>query len=209
MMSSTFYDSKVFFDTLLWSDVFKGPEDFISKIGSVGGIDDAVKLTELYEILALKYVRAHTRYTDEFAFIMAIKRELQVVWPMYLQQKALIKEVMELSIDRIRKSYERTIEGSGTRKGLINIVENMDEPITEASKVPIDNLSTSQSSNKAEVADLNRESLMANELDSIMNKYRAVQQDYVSRIYAKTDELFRVILSDDVMWLYPEGEEEQ
>lgn len=209
MMSSTFYDSKVFFDTLLWSDVFEGPEDFILKIGSVGGIDDVDKLTELYEILALKYVRAHTRYTDEFAFIMAIKRELQVVWPMYLQQKALIKEVMDLSIDRIRKSYERTIEGSGTRKGLINIVENMDEPITEASQVPIDNLSTSQSSNKAEVADLNRESLMANELDSIMNKYRAVQQDYVSRIYAKTDELFRVILSDDVMWLYPEGEEEQ
>lgn len=186
-MNSTFYDSRFYFDTLMWSDVFEGPEDFIDKVESVGGVTDSGALTELYEILSLKYVRSHTRYTDEFAFIMAIKRELYTVFPSYLERKNLYDDMMKIEIQEVMKGVSQ----------LRNRVENMDEPITQADKVAIEDLSTEQESVR----------LTTNKLDAIKAKYNVLNRNYLAEIYKACDQLFRVILSDDVSWLYPQGGE--
>lgn len=184
-MSSTFYDDRYFYDTLLWSDIFEGPEDFIDKVESVGGVTATEDLTELYEILNLKYLRSHTRYTDEYAFVMAIKRELYTVFPSYLERKKLYNDMMAIEIAEVMKGISQ----------LRNRVENMDEPITQADKVAIEDLSTEQESVR----------VTTNKLDAIKSKYNTLNRNYLSEIYKACDQLFRVILADDSKWLYPQG----
>lgn len=180
-----YYENRRYYDTLTWRDIFPDEESFISKIEDIGGISDPDKLAELYEILVLKYITAKTRYDTEFPFILALRRELQVEFPYYLEKKALAKVALEMEIDEIRKQSS----------SLRNIINTHDEPINNASEVPIDDLSTTQESLR----------ITGNKLDAVKSKYNTMNRNFVAGIYKNCDGLFRVILSDDIIWLYPQG----
>jgi hypothetical protein len=181
-----FYDDKDYYNTLKFDDVFTSGAEFVTKVGSVGGITDSAKLTELYEVLALKYVASFTRYTSPFAFIQAIKRELYTEFPFYLKKKELADEMMAMEIEEIQ---------IGQRQ-LRNKVDTHDDPVVDADTVPITDLSTEQESIR----------MTENKLEAVKNKYNVMNRDYIRGIYRQCDELFRVILAEDDVTLFPEGE---
>jgi len=181
-----FYDNKPYYNTLKWDDIFVSATEFIAKMVSVGGITDTADLTELYEILSLKYVTSYTRYTNEFGFTQAIKRELYTEFPFYLEKKSLAAEMIAVEIAEVQRGQRQ----------LQNRIETHDEPIVNASTVPIDDLSTEQ---------MNIE-ITNNKLDAIKSKYNVMNRNYLNGIYKRCDELFRVVLSDDTQILYPQGE---
>lgn len=181
-----FYDEDCFYyNTLKWDDIFTSATQFIAKVVSIGGISESASLTELYEILSMKYVDSHTRYTNEFAFIMALKRELYTEFPYYLQRKSLASDMMALEIAEVQR---------GTRQ-LRNLVDLHDEPIVDANTVPIDDLSTQQES--IEVTN--------NKLEAIKAKYNSMNRNFLQGIYNQCDDLFRVILASDERTLYEEN----
>lgn len=179
-----FYDEKFYSDTLMFYDVFNDKDDFISKIVEVGGINDPIKLGELYTILELKYYQSHTRYNVPDSFIMAIKRELFTAFPFYLKRKELANEMMEMEIEEIQLGMRQ----------LRNLVDTHDEPIVKASTVPFDDLSTQQEYIR----------IQNNKLDAVKQKYQAMSRNYLQGIYVQTDELFRVILAEDSIPIYPQ-----
>jgi hypothetical protein len=182
-----FHDDRKYMETLKWDDIFKSETEFISKVTSIGGITSTTDLTELYEILSMKYVSNQTRYTDEFAFIMALKRELRVEFPFYLKKKAIVDELMDLEISEIQVASRQ----------LRNVVDQHDEPVTNASSVPIDDLSTQQENIR----------VTNNELEALRQKYSVMNRNYLQGIYKLCDPLFRVILAEDTKILYDQGEE--
>jgi len=151
---------------------------------SVGG--DTTHLTELYELMELKYMYAKTRYVLEDAFIRGIKRELMIVWPIYIKQKELITSMMDLEIEEIRK----------VSSNLSNTVNTNDSPVVDADKIAISDLSTSQTSN------LSKQGMLA----ALMSKYEAIRMDYVRMVYAKCDDLFQKILSRNMYVVYDQEE---
>lgn len=178
-----FYDEdKCYYDTLAFDDVFTSASQFASDVVAVGGITDTASLEELYEILALKYVGAKTRYTDKFSFIMAVKRELYTEFPYYLQRKSLASEMMALEIAEVQR---------GTRQ-LRNLVDQHDEPVVNANTEAIDDLSTQQESIE----------ITNNKLDALKAKYNSMNRNYLQGIYNQCDQLFRVILAQDDRPLY-------
>ena len=177
-----FYNDKVFDQTLKWDDIFTSDDQFVSDVVSVGGITNTDNLKELYEILSLKYVSAFTRYTNKFSFIQAMKRELYTEFPFYLKKKELADEMMQMEIDEIQL---------GTRQ-LTNRVDTHDEPIVGASTTPIDDLSTQQEYIRVQ----------NNKLDAVKQKYAVMNRNYLQGIYARMDELFRVILASDDIPVY-------
>lgn len=182
----TFYDQHFYDDTLKFDDVFKSSDEFIAKMVSVGGITDPIKLTELYMLLAMKYVSNHTRYTDQHSFIFALRRELHTEFPFYLKKKELADEMMEMEIEEIQLGMRQ----------LRNVVDTHDDPVVDADTVPIANLSTQQESIR----------MLNNKLDAVKNKYNVMNRDYLRGIYRQCDDLFRVILADDATPLFPQGE---
>jgi len=181
-----FYDDKPYYETLKFDDVFTSETEFITKVVSVGGITLTASLTELYEILSLKYVTNFTRYTNEFAFIMAIKRELYAEFPFYLQKKELADELMAIDIAEVQLGQRQ----------LRNLVSTHDEPIANADSVPIDDLSTEQENMR----------VTNNKLQAIKEKYNSMNRNFLQNIYKRCDHLFRVILAEDVTIIY-ESEE--
>ena len=189
-----FYDDKPFHTPLNWDDVFEGPEDFEEQMlalepAGVAGITDSTNLEELYFILALKYYSSQIRYLTPEPFIIGIKRELQVEFKQYIQKKELMDDMIALT--------DAEIEVQRTQ--LRNLVDTHDEPIANADTVAWDDLSTEQENVLQRM----------NKLDAKKRKYNAMKADYVQNIYKKCDGLFRQILSDDVIDVYPleEGEE--
>jgi len=182
-----FYNYDPYYNTLKWDDIFKSATDFITKMVSVGGITDTADLTELYEILSLKYVTSTTRYTDEFAFQQAIKRELYTEFAFYLEKKSLSAEMLAIDIAEIQRGQRQ----------LQNIVDTHDEPIANADTVPFNDLSTQQQNIE----------ITNNKLEAIKQKYNVMNRNYLQGIYKRCDELFAVILSRDTRPLYPQGDE--
>ena len=181
-----YYKDKVFFDTLTWDNVFLSEEDFETKLTELAAFDLAALMPfdALYYTLALKYVGAHTRYTDEFSFIMALIRELKIIWPIYRLQKSLVEDMMELEISEIKKS-SMTIR---------NLIDNPNVPTDDPSHLVIPDLSTQQES----MLQLN------NDLTAIRAKYSSIQKNYLTNVYEALDGLFRNIVSNDDRWLFPQ-----
>lgn len=177
-----FYDDKVYFDTLKWDDCFVSEEQFATDMEDVGGITDVDSLKELYRILSMKYVTSYTRYTNKFAFMMALKRELHTEFPFYLQKKTLANEMMEMEIAEIQRGA----------RSLRNVVDQHDDSVVNANTVAIDDLSTTQESIET----------TANKLDAVKQKYNVMNRNWLQGIYKQCDELFRVILSEDVTQIY-------
>ncbi len=177
-----FYDEKFYSETLMFSDVFFDKADFIAKVGDVGGITDPVKLGELFDILEMKYYQSHTRYTVPSGLIMGIKRELFTAFPFYLKRKELSHEMMDMEIEEIQL---------GARQ-LRNLVNTHDEPINNASTIPFDDLSTEQEYVR----------ITNNKLEAVKQKYQVMSKNYLQGIYAQTDGLFRVMLSESVIPIY-------
>ena len=177
-----FYDPRPYYNALKWDDFFTSAADFITKMVSVGGITDTADLTELYEILSLKYVTSTTRYTDEFAFQQAIKRELYTEFPFYLEKKKLADEMIQIEITEIQRGQRQ----------LQNRVDQHDETYVNLDTVPIDNLSTEQ---------INME-ITNNKLDAIKSKYNVMNRNYLQGIYKRCDELFAVILAGQTRNIY-------
>lgn len=170
------YQENIWVAPLEWNDVFPDSDTFELEVVSVGG--DTDHLEELYEILSNKYVTAKTRYLEKEPFIYGIRRELQIEWPAYLMQKSLIDQVKAIEIAEVMK----------TGSTLSNTVQTNDTPVTDADTVPISDLSTLQTNVNS----------LGNKLNAIMNKYSALETNYLNKIYDKADKLFRQILSEDV-----------
>ena len=183
-----FYDDKFYMQTLKFDDVFTSASQFISEVVSVGGITLTASLTELYQILSMKYVRNYTRYTDKFAFIMAIKRELYTEFPFYLKKKELADEFMAIEIADVQLSQNQ----------LRNLVDQHDEDMTNADTIAFDELSTQQENVRFTIG----------KLDAIKQKYGVMNRNFLQGIYKRCDELFRVILAEDGIPIYDQGDEE-
>lgn len=177
-----FYDEKKYFQTLKWDDVFTGPDEFYEKIGSIASITEEDDLKHLYDLLVMKYHSSYTRYTNELSFILAIKRELHVEFPIYLMRKELLDDMFKLEVEEIQR---------GSRV-LRNLVETHDDPVVNAHKNPIEDLSTEQEY----LTTIN------NELEAMKAKYNAIGKNYLAPIYKACDELFKVILAEDIYYLY-------
>ncbi len=185
----SYYDLDPFNTPLNWSDVFTGPEDFESQMiaiepTGVAGITASASLEELYFVLAMKYYASQLRYQTPEAFIIAIKRELQVEFKYYIEKKSLADELIALTDDEIEVQ----------RTQLRNLVDTHDEPIANADTVAWDDLSTEQENVLQKI----------NKLDAKKRKYNAMKADYVQNIYKKCDGLFRQILSSDNIYLFEE-----
>lgn len=180
-----FDKGKPWFDTLKWGDIFPDQETFVAKMGeTVTSVNvKLLPIEELYDVLYLRYHSSNTRYTSELPFIMSIKREMMVLWPIYIQQKALMEEMMEMEIKEIQRES----------KSISNVIDRPtvnlpDKPSEEV----IPNLSTTQQSLFN----------MGNRLRAVREKYASVDHDYLNHIYEKLDIYFRVIQKDDVFILY-------
>lgn len=173
-----FYDENYYYDTLKWDDVFTSASEFETKVVSIGGVTTSADLQHLYEILSLRYANAYTRYTYEFGFIQALKRELYTEFPYYLEKKDLVADMIATTDDEIRLANEQ----------LRNLVDQHDEPVTNADTVAIDDLSTQQENIRMKIG----------KLQSIRDKYNLMNRDFMMGIWKRTAELFRVILSDEV-----------
>ena len=181
-----YYDSKPYFDTLTFGDIFSSSTEFISKVVSIGGITDATKLGNIYERLAEKYLFAHTRYASEDPFILAIKRELHTQLPFYLERVDIVNKMIALTDQEIELRTNQ----------LRNLVDTHDEPIADADTVAFDDLSTQQ-----ENININIGKLLA-----LKEKYNAMNRDYMVDIYKKCDPLFRQIHAKSEIVLF-ESEE--
>lgn len=180
------YDkSKPWFDTLKWGDIFPTKEVFIEKMTDIGSSLNVKlePLDELYDILYMKYHSSNTRYTSELPFIMSIKREMAVLFPIFIQQKALMEEMMEMEITEIQRQ----------NKSISNVIDRPtvnlpDKPSEEV----IPNLSTTQQSLFN----------LGNRLNAVRDKYYSIEHDFLQRIYDNMDKYFRVIQKDDIFILY-------
>lgn len=181
-----YYKDRVYFNTLTWDMVFENSAEFETKLSALTVLDltALMPFADLYYTLALKYVGAHTRYTDEFSFIMALIRELKIVWPIYKLQKSLMDDMMTLEIAEIKK-------GSMTIR---NLIDNPNVPTDDPSETVIPDLSTQQES----MLQIN------NDLTAIRAKYSSIQKDYLANVYKALDGLFRNIVSNDDRWLFPQ-----
>lgn len=167
-MPFSIYDDSMEYGPLSFSEVFWDEQSFNDKVRVIGGDTD---LTGLYDILALKYATATTRYYMEEAFILAIRRELAVAWPAYKKQKAVQDLIYNLSSDELVLQLEiikagnrqsendeeyrntnmrvdtnevnSTVENTGDV--LTNTVNASNSPIVDASTVAIKNKSNQQS----------------------------------------------------------------
>ena len=178
------YKEKIYYDTLRWDDVFTDSDTFFAKLPSVGTVTLEADIKALYELLAMKYVGATTRYTDEFSFTMALKRELFIFYPVYLEQKQLLADMMALDIAEIMKAQST----------LRNLVEYPNDPTPNADTVPISNLSTQQENMN----------MTTNKLDAIRKKYSSIARDYLNQLYKACDQLFTVILDQETFYIYEE-----
>jgi hypothetical protein len=181
-----YYKDRVHFDTIRWDMVFENATEFEDKLSALTDLDltALMPFDALYYTLALKYVGAHTRYTDEFSFIMALIRELKIVWPIYKLQKSLMDDMMGLEVAEIQKGL-MTIR---------NLIDNPNDPTNDPSETVIPDLSTQQETMLQK----------SNELTAIRTKYASIQKDYLANVYAALDGLFRNIVSNDDRWLFPQ-----
>lgn len=180
-----FYDRLDIFDTLRFDDIFPGPAEFEEKMSAFIDYDlgSFLPFEELYYVLALRFAGAHTRYTSEFPFIMALIRNLKVVWPIYKAQKALMQEAINEELDEVMK----------TGISIRNTIERPTVGIpTEPSETPIPNLSSNQETvvNKM------------NKIDAIQYKYQAIENDYLEKVYKAVNKLFRIIAPDTTKYIY-------
>lgn len=182
-----YYDTNYYADTLKWDDIFTSASDFIEKMVSVGGITDETNLTELYEILSNKYLFSYTRYMTESGLIFGLKRELYTEFPFYIEKKKLADEMINLEIAEIQRGQRQ----------LQNQVDTHDEPIVNADTVPINDLSTTQTNIE----------ITNNKLEAIKQKYNVMNRNYLQGIYKRCDELFRVVLAKDNIYLYEKESE--
>ena len=173
-----FYDEPYYTESLRFDDIFASATEFETKVVSIGGITDSVKLQGLYEILALKYVNAETRYNYEFGFIQALKRELHVEFPYYLEKKDIVDDLIALTDTEIQLAQIQ----------LRNLVDQHDEPVANADTTAIDDLSTQQENFRTTIG----------KLQAKRDKYNVMNRDYLMGIYKRCDELFRVILSKEI-----------
>ena len=178
------YKDRVYFETLRWDDIFTSSDQFFADVVSIGSVTTEADMKELYEILALKYVGAHTRYTDAFSFIMALKRELYVSYPMFLEQRTLLNDMMALDIAEVMKATST----------LRNLVNNPTDPVANADSVPISNLTTEQENMTT----------TQNKLDAIRQKYSSIAKNYLQQVYKAVDQLFTVVLAEEDYYLYPQ-----
>lgn len=176
----SYYNDNIWVEALYWQDMFDSAEQFVEKVGAVG--TDSGNLETLYDILKLKYMFAKTRYIEEEPFILGLKRELQIVWPVYLKQKELIEDMFNLELEEVMK----------VGSNLNNTVNTNDSPVVDADKIAISDLSTSQTSQ------LTRQG----KLMALMSKYDAIRMDYVRMIYNASDSLFQKILIDNKFITY-------
>ena len=181
-----YYESKPYYDTLTFGDIFTSSTEFIAKVIDIGGITDATKLAEIYERLAFKYLFAHARYATEDPFILAIRRELHTAFPFYSERVDIVAKMIALTDSEIELRNNQ----------LRNLVETHDEPIANADTVAIDDLTTQQ-----ENININIGKLIA-----LKDKYNAMNRDYMIDIYKKCDPLFRQIHAKQEFTVY-ESEE--
>lgn len=181
---------------LFWNEIFPTVDDFISKVVSIGS--DALEIGDLYYLLVNKYAWSETRYMDEVAFILALKRELQITWPSYLKRKDLMDQIYILQIADLQMQIQTIRDSSTTSSGsnLNNLVTANNSPVVNADTVAINNKSNAQNSNKSsntvEISENYQQ--LANKLESLLRQYDVVNTDYLQEIYRKVDPLFRVIL---------------
>lgn len=177
-------DEKLLYQTLTFDDVFTDATTFEDKLTVFAMFDlsSLMPFDELYFILAIKYAGAFTRYTDEYAFTMALVRELKIHWPIYKQQKYLMDSLMELELNEIIQSS----------KSLRNYVENPNVLQSDLDTVPINNYSTAQESILNSIG----------KLDAIKVKYQSVNKNYLEQVYKAIDGLFTAIYPDDVHYIY-------
>lgn len=178
---------KPFFDTLLWDDIFPSAEEFETKMKSVLPLSNAKlePFDELYELLAMRYSGAHTRYTTQYPFILGLKRELIINYPIFIQQKALVEQLMDLDVEELRLKNQL----------VRNVVDRPTVGIpTNPSLDPIPELSTVQEAvtEKLSILETTRE------------KYMLVNKNYLEQIYRAINPLFKVILQDEEYTLFPQ-----
>lgn len=169
--------------TLKWSDCFEDATDFETKVVSIG--TDSENLDVLYEILYNKYHHASTRYMEVESFVLGLRRELQIKWPLYLKQKSILDQLMALTVDDI-------ILQSNTLRNLVN---NVNESGTSRNKVAIENLSTEQENLY----------VTSNKLEALRSQYNASARDYLAQIYQSTDVLFKAIPEEYILKYYNES----
>lgn len=164
------YDEDPGYAPLMFSEAFVSSQDFVDKIISIAG--SSTDLDILYRILANKYAYSTTRYTMEEAFVLAIKRELEITWPVYLKQKSIMSTIYSLTTDELMTKMEtlrntiaageiagtdgntqtNDLEMSGTITDagdtLQNIVNANNSPVTNAATIAIANKSNVQTAGK-------------------------------------------------------------
>ena len=180
------YDKpKTWFDTLKWEDIFHDKQSFIDKMNDLeSSVNNKLEpLEELYDILYLKYHSSYTRYTSELPFIMSIKREMMISWPIYIQQKSLMDDMMEMEIEEIQRQA----------KSISNLVDRPTVNLPDnPSEEPIKKLSTQQQTLFN----------VGNKLNAVRDKYYSINHDFLQNIYDRLDIYFRVIQRDDTFILY-------
>lgn len=95
---------------------------------------------------------------------------------MFLEQRSLMNDIKQIEIKKIMAS----------QSSLTNIVQSHDDPVADADKVAISDLSNQQQVTR----------ITGNELMALMTKYEAIQRNYIDQLYRRTDTLFRVFLTD-------------
>ncbi len=176
------YQNKIYVHGLYFTDIFPDAETFESKVDNIDGLTN---MDELYEVLFNKYFRSETRYTSEAGFIHSLKFKLQVIWPAYVIQKGLLKEIQELTLQEI-------VDGD---LSIINQANNPNIPTVDPVTKPIPNLSSTQQTSLRKL----------NKLEALRLKYEASMNDYLSKIYNALDGLFVQILTNDTKTIYPQG----
>ena len=181
---------------LYWNEIFTSVTDFTEKVEIIG--TDSSELSDLYYLLVNKYAWSGTRYMDEVAFILALKRELQITWPSYLKRKDLMDQIYLLQLADLQMQIEtiRTSDNNSAGSNLNNVVNANNSPVTNANTVAINNKSNIQSSNiNSNSSDASENyTQLANKMESLLRQYDVINTDYLQEIYRKVDPLFRVIL---------------
>lgn len=196
MNTWTIYPHSYCPEALFFNEVFADATEFAAKVVSVG--TDTVSLDSLYYILANKYAWSRTRYMDEVAFILAIKRELQITWPSYLKRKDLMDDIYLLQLADLQLQIQtmRDTDTTNVNTNINNTVNANNSPVTNASTVAITNKSNIQIANTGSDESYFNENYkqLSNKLNSLLSQYDVINSDYLIEIYRKVDPLFRVIL---------------
>lgn len=141
----------------------------------------------------------------EEAFILALRRELDITWSIYLKQKDIMDEVHNLSTSELMNQLETIREGSrqsdssgsnvgsttdtgtsstsgsGSDQNLQNEVNANNSPVTNASTVPIANKSNRQVSNRG--SNTNTTSSTANQSGSnTLDTESNVNDEYIEQV---------------------------